>query len=434
MGGKVSAPTIDPSEAIGAFHSAADVIRDQYPEAFKQLQDYTSEGTRQYLDQLTKAEGASLPFSKTALDSMNELRRFMGMQPVSKSIGIAGKIRAAGEKLLTPRSQEFGLDNVGTQLTTLADQFEQAESITDPTQREATKAELSKKINDIYSGLRFDYIESQNLRNAGDYKPFEHGLDEIPTNINQSQALSVALMRNQGMSSQEATAAINKLKQLAETDQAAAQEYLNQLRSASGSDRSDSRAHDMAQLLENPISDLAGARDEFEQLYDTGEQRPYTGEEVKDFLTELPEYQFQLEQGNKLMQRSQAARGTLQSGEALLEAQQFGQGLAQNVYSGHLSRLAGLAGLNLPQVSAQQGILSNIGNTALGTQSSLGAAQLQSLQGIANARANAYNQQGKALFDAQKLNAQNSLQAGIANQNYGLNLFKTGAGLLGGLF
>lgn len=51
-----------------------------------------------------------------------------------------------------------------------------------------------------------------------------------------------------------------------------------------------------------------------------------------------PDYQFQLEQGQQAMDRANAARGGFFSGNALREAQQFGQGLASGFYNDAFSR------------------------------------------------------------------------------------------------
>lgn len=55
-------------------------------------------------------------------------------------------------------------------------------------------------------------------------------------------------------------------------------------------------------------------------------------------LTQDPGYQFQLEQGNKNLNRSLGAQGNLFSGRALQEAQKFGQGLADQTYKDAYNR------------------------------------------------------------------------------------------------
>lgn len=51
-----------------------------------------------------------------------------------------------------------------------------------------------------------------------------------------------------------------------------------------------------------------------------------------------PDYQFQIDEGQRAMDRANAARGSFFSGNALREAQQFGQGLASGFYNDAFSR------------------------------------------------------------------------------------------------
>ena len=66
-------------------------------------------------------------------------------------------------------------------------------------------------------------------------------------------------------------------------------------------------------------------------------------------LTQDPGYQFNLQEGNQALDRAQLARGGFFSGNALKEAQTFGQGLADNTYNTAFKRAlqgreAGLTG------------------------------------------------------------------------------------------
>ncbi len=101
---------------------------------------------------------------------------------------------------------------------------------------------------------------------------------------------------------------------------------------------------------------------------------------------ETPGYQFQLDEGQKAINRSLAARGKLLSGPAVKEGLRFSQGLADQTYSSHLSRLANLAGLG--SASAGQ-------TGALGVQTGQGVAN-SLIQG-GNARASGYAATGQAI-------------------------------------
>ncbi len=56
-----------------------------------------------------------------------------------------------------------------------------------------------------------------------------------------------------------------------------------------------------------------------------------------------PGYQFRLGEGVKAVERSAAARGTLQSGAAMKAVQRYGEGLAGQEYGSYMDRLAGVA-------------------------------------------------------------------------------------------
>ena len=68
-----------------------------------------------------------------------------------------------------------------------------------------------------------------------------------------------------------------------------------------------------------------------------------------NFTTNDPSYQWRLDQGQKTVERSLAAKGMLNSGGAAAELQQFGQGAASQEYQAQFGRLMG----SLEGVSAQ---------------------------------------------------------------------------------
>lgn len=102
-------------------------------------------------------------------------------------------------------------------------------------------------------------------------------------------------------------------------------------------------------------------------------------------LLESPGYKFALEQGNRNLAGSVAARGGMGSGKAMTSALQFGQNYATGQRANRLSELANLsgvgygAGANLGQ--AGQNYASNFGNLVTSNANAQGAA------GIAGANA-----------------------------------------------
>lgn len=95
---------------------------------------------------------------------------------------------------------------------------------------------------------------------------------------------------------------------------------------------------------EELLKGLRSAQEMFDPYYRAGtgalstlQQRMANGFNPGD-LTQDPGYQFQLEQGNKNLNRSLGAQGSLFSGRALQEAQKFGQGLADQTYKDAYNR------------------------------------------------------------------------------------------------
>lgn len=79
-------------------------------------------------------------------------------------------------------------------------------------------------------------------------------------------------------------------------------------------------------------------------------------------LTQDPGYQFNLEEGTKATDRAQLARGGYFSGNALKEAQTFGQGLADNTYGSAFNRALQGRQASLTGALAGAGVNENIGN------------------------------------------------------------------------
>lgn len=108
----------------------------------------------------------------------------------------------------------------------------------------------------------------------------------------------------------------------------------------------------------------------------------YTAE---DFQAD-PGYQFRLEQGNQALERSQAARGNLLSGQAIKEAQNYNQGLADQTYNDAYNR-------NIADQQNQFSILGNAAGQGFNAAQALGDVYTN----IGNIQANTKNAQYNAL-------------------------------------
>lgn len=119
-------------------------------------------------------------------------------------------------------------------------------------------------------------------------------------------------------------------------------------------------------------------------------------------FTQSPDYQFALEQGLQGLDRSAAARGSLNTGGHSADVLGYAQGLASQNYGNFYNRLAGLA--NVGQTTA----------TSLGQFGANAASNIGNAYGnIGNARASSYQARGDA--NSQLGGILGGLAGGIAN-------------------
>lgn len=114
-------------------------------------------------------------------------------------------------------------------------------------------------------------------------------------------------------------------------------------------------------------------------------------------LTQDPGYQFNLAQGQQALDRAQAARGGYFSGNALKEAQQFGQGLADTTYNDAFQRWRSTQSDNLGVADRQAGIYGNQGDIQANAgvnNSNLLSSALSGILGGSGALTNTGSRQG----------------------------------------
>lgn len=120
-------------------------------------------------------------------------------------------------------------------------------------------------------------------------------------------------------------------------------------------------------------------------------------------LTQDPGYQFNLAQGNQALDRTQLARGGYFSGDALKEAQNFGQGLADNTYNSAFNRALQSNNAGLTGALATAGVNDSIGNIKASSAVNTGNLYSGALGDILGG--NSYTNSGalKGGFDVQAL-------------------------------
>jgi hypothetical protein len=111
------------------------------------------------------------------------------------------------------------------------------------------------------------------------------------------------------------------------------------------------------------------------QAYADGQTYDYQG------FQETPGYQFQMDEGQKAIERAAAARGLRLSSGTLKEADRYSQGLASQEYGNYYNRLAGLAGVGQSATNTSVNLGQNYANQASNSLMASGNAQASGYQG-----------------------------------------------------
>lgn len=139
-----------PNSAITQFQKAAQIIEQKYPGALSAFRQYVEKGASANLDLQSQALIQSLPVSTTAMDTMNELRGYLGMAPISPTAGLPTSIDNSINKLMNgPLANSPQAASVAQQLMGLRDQFTEAEGLQDTAAREAMKAQLLGSVDSL---------------------------------------------------------------------------------------------------------------------------------------------------------------------------------------------------------------------------------------------------------------------------------------------
>jgi hypothetical protein len=153
-------------------------------------------------------------------------------------------------------------------------------------------------------------------------------------------------------------------------------------------------------------SDIA----ERQREYDTSraDQKPYMDagydalNRQNDFLNgdwsgfeDSPDYQFRLDQGLKVRDRSAAAHGRLNSGGYGQDLEDYAQGMAAQGANDYWNKLAGRAGQGMTTASNLQSLGQSTANGMSNAYSNAANARASAYQGVANAQSNFANQAGQ---------------------------------------
>ena len=99
-----------------------------------------------------------------------------------------------------------------------------------------------------------------------------------------------------------------------------------------------------------------------------------------------PGYQFQMDQGMQALQRLNASRGRLDSGNTMIDAMGFAGGLANQEYGNWLNRVGGQQELGANIAGSRAGIYSDAGTNLAGIRERLGTRQAAVKTGLGDVK------------------------------------------------
>lgn len=139
-----------------------------------------------------------------------------------------------------------------------------------------------------------------------------------------------------------------------------------------------------------------------------------SGQNVLDQLMASPDYQFRLNQGYQVLDRSRNAGGRLYSGGTLKAAQEYGQGFASSEIGNILDRLSGVATQGQSAATGQANILSQFAGSRADSLLGTAGNKANVRAGGMNAVTDAINS-GAAANAGGVIGAANAKAAGVQN-------------------
>jgi hypothetical protein len=157
--------------------------------------------------------------------------------------------------------------------------------------------------------------------------------------------------------------------------------------------------------------------------------KKYSGDfGMKDFTAD-PGYQFRLDEGQKALDRSAAARGGLQSGAALKAATRFGQDYGSQEYTNAFNRYQTNRANQLNPAQSLMGSGQTSANTLTNAAGQNATNLMQGYGNMGAARASGYMGMGNALTGALNQGTNAYMQSQLINQlGAGANPYAYGAG------
>lgn len=348
-------PQVDPSIAIDYFKQAADAQASGFDKGLSYYLPALDRARAEIKQGYSDANATLKPLSYASNQALNEQMRMLGLDPLQATAGYGESIRSAASSVL-------GAGNKSTldYANNLAQKIDAATALRDPTERAKAKAEVMGMINNAPNILDLNALESTYNSGKPDIGNFNEGAETYQAYLDRKAKA-------------EATFKSNALSNLNN-----AKSYINELNSL-GQDFS-------ANYGDN---------------YDAG----YSADQVANKVTQLPGYQFQLNQGYTGLERKASAQGMLKSANTQAALQEFGQNQAMGYYNNYLQQLSGISTLGANatgQIAANQ---TAQGKDLASISQLYGQAQMDTEREKANYLANTLMQTGTTFYDSSKFNA-----------------------------
>jgi len=120
----ITVPQVDPTEAIHYFRAAADVQEAYFEKGLEFYNDALTAAGREIQASYAEAKAELAPAARAGVAALNEQLRFMGIEPIQATAGMADRLSGIGE------------------FPELQDQMARAESLSDPRDRRAAKEQV----------------------------------------------------------------------------------------------------------------------------------------------------------------------------------------------------------------------------------------------------------------------------------------------------
>ncbi len=398
-------PQVDPSIALDYFKQASTTQAAGYNQGLQYYQNAITTASQQLQAGYTQSNQTLAPMSFAATQALNQQMRMLGMDPIQSTAGSGDALRSAYASINGggPDQKDAQFPSINGYVDKLASQLDAAASIKDPTERAAARQQIQDRIG----GANMQIVQPiQDQLNAlkepqyPDYKAYggtaptghvETNMSGAPDWVSPSigQPYGVTDAPNFVNATQEQAAAYMKAASGFDAEHG---KYLEQKASLEGQLK-------QAQTYSNGLQDFGSNwSSNYGDTYDAG----YSPDQVSNVVSNLPGYQFQLQQGTQALNRQAAANGLLNSGNTGIALQTYGQGQASSYYNQYMQMLNSVQQQGAPGTMGIAANQTNEGTQLSSMAQQFGAAQMDTSRSIADFAASELNMSGN-LFNQDAL-------------------------------